>query len=504
MTKPDLRYAHARRLLRDLNDVVALRKNPLLASYTGESHDRLRVRILRAVESLHPGSANASDLRNRFYQILVRCDLDGESHKVVAAELGVSRTQFYVGRRKAFLLFANALDEAPSRQQIETPLSDALTLHHEYVEMLRKQGRYDAAWRESLRVLNEVRDQPREVEIWTTVSDAARSLGNIRQSVNAVNQLSRVAATSAHHDLRRLAALRVAIAEILLAGVQGKFNDAPERFNQAIEDSGNERTMNGPGLRSFTILLGLGAEVCIERGQWQRAEALLHRAEGLIDPSFVPYYNAHLKRLRARIARERNGDWARSTLEIRDALLLWQTHKHLPEMAIGAVEYGIALAPIDRPKAMEYIDYGLVMAKEVCGYDRFAVLFANAAPFVLERSGPDATLREIAEVRMRAPLSARADFLIDLAEADALLARGEFGVASERGVSVGQSLEDAALFPAAAKARLIALEAYAREGKTAKAKQLLGKSKEFLHAYADYTARQRAQRSGLFRDFFGQ
>jgi tetratricopeptide (TPR) repeat protein len=506
MTEPDARYANARCLLRDLDDAAALRKNPLLASYADESHDRLRARITRAVESLVSGrpATTAQDRRYRLYQVLVRCDLHGESHKAVAAELGISRSQFYVDRREAFLRVAKALDGALPRQQIEAPFSDPLTLHHEFVEMLFKQGRFDAAWRESLRVLDDVRGQPREIDVWTTVADAARILGNIRQSVEALNQLSRIAATSANHEMRREATLRVAISEIALHGVQGKFNVALERFDQAVQDLDNGRTMSGRDLTKFAILLGFGAEICIGCGRWQRANELLQRAEGIIDRSLVPSGSAYLQRQRARIAQERYGDSARCALELHDALLALQHHRHLPDLAMGVVEYGIALADIDRPKAMEYIDYGLLMAKEVCGYDRFAVLVANAAPFILERSGPEETLRELAEVRLRAPLSARADFLIDVAEADARLARGEFGIASEAGISVAQSLENAALFPAAAKARLIAVEAYARDGKTAQARQLFRKSKEFLHTYADYTTRQRARRSGLFLDSFAQ
>ncbi len=496
MTEPTLRYTNARRLLRDLDDPEALRRNPLLASYAAEPHDRLRARILRAIEKLNPGraAAKASDRRYRLYQTLVRCDLQGETHKAVASELGISRSQFYADRRAAFLLVANVLEEALAEQQIETPFVDALTLHREYVELLFKNGRFDAAWRESLRVLNDVRGQRGEIEIWSTVADAARILGNIRQAVEAVNQLSRIAAQSEQHELRCEAALRVALSEIALAGVQGKFNDALERFDRAVRED----------VTPFAQLLGLGAEICLGCGYWERAEALLDRAESMIDRSLTPSGSAYLQRLRARIARERNGDSAKSALELHEALVTLKHHKLLPDLAMGVVEYGIALAATDRAKAMEYIDYGLAMAKEVCGFDRFAILVANAAPLMLERSGPEQLLRDIAEVRMRAPLSARADFLINLAEADARLVRGEFGTASESGISVGQSLEDAALFPAAAKARLIAVEAFARDGKTAQAKQLFRKSKNFLHAYADHTTRQRARRSGLFLDSFAQ
>ena len=132
MLKPDLRYTSARRLLRDFNDVNALRKNPLLAAYTDESHDRLQARILRAVESLDPGLVvtRTSGRRNRLYQILCRCDLRGESRNEVAAALEISRSQFYVDRRKAFLLVADAIEQLPAQPRIDGPLSDAISQQH--------------------------------------------------------------------------------------------------------------------------------------------------------------------------------------------------------------------------------------------------------------------------------------------------------------------------------------------------------------------------------------
>lgn len=501
----DLRYAAARRLLRDLDEIVALRENPLLLEYAGEPHEALRMRVLRAVESLDTGPAatTSSDRRYRLHQIILRCDLNGDSHKSVAAALGISRSQFYMDRRAAFLCVADALERLPAQPQMDGLLPDAFSLHLDYVEMLRSQGRFDAAWREALRVVSDVRGQPAEIELWSIVADASRFLGNLQQSLQAVNEMSRIAATYAPQQ-RRAAALRIAISEIALLGVQGRFDETLERFDQAMEDAGNEHAMYGSDLTLFIILLGFGAEASVERGHWQRAKALIRRVECIIDRSQVPYANARLHRLRARIAQERNGDSALSALELRDALRLLQHHRQLPEMAMATVEYGVALAGIDRPEAMRYIDYGLVMAKDVCGYDQYAMLVANAAPLFLERSGPDEALRMIADIRMRAPLSARAHLHLGIAEADARLARGQFKVASETGINVGKSLEDAALFPAAAKAWLIAIEAFARDGKTAKANQLFGKSKEVLNAHADNATRERALRSGLFLDSFVQ
>lgn len=495
------RYAAARRLLRDLDEEQLLRENPLLAPYAGEPHDRLRTRVLRSVESLDPGLTVTapSERRYRLYQILVRCDLTGQSHKEVAASLGISRRQFYLDRREAFLLVVDALERtAPAPACVSGPSPDALSMHLDYVQLLYEQGRFDAVWREALRVVREMRGHARELEVWNIAADTARLLGNLRQSVEAGDQMCRVAETSAYKELRRASALRIAISDIALQWMQGYIGKAMARFDQAIEDSGNERTMYGRDATLFAILLWYGAELCIECGSWQRAQALIRRAERIIGRSEQPYANARHQRLRARIAQEVSGDSGRAASELQEALRLMQRHKQLPGIARGAVEYGIALAEIDRSEGLKYIDFGLIMARDVCGYDQCAVLFAKAAPFVMERAGPEEALRGIDELRMRSPLSLHADLLLGIAKAEAHLARGEFDAAAEAGADLGRSLESASLFPGAAKARLILVEALARGSKLAKAKQLFKKSDEFLRTYTDRSTRMRSDRIALF------
>lgn len=501
-----LRYAASRRLLRDLDEEVALRQNPLLAAYAGDSHDRLRARVLRAVERLDPGLAatTSSERRYRLHQILVRCDLNGQSHKEVAAALGISRRQFYLDRRAAFLLLAGALQETAPEPWIEGPSSDALSMRLGYVEMMREQGRFDAVWRELLGAVREMRGERREIEVWTVAAEAARYLGYLHQSLEVVEQMSRIAHASHFADLRRASALRIAICEIALEWMQGNIDAALLRVDRAAAESGNERTMYGRDATLFAILLEYGAELNIERGAWQRAETLIRRAERIMDRSELPYASARQKRIRARIAREKNGDAARAALELSDALRTVQQHKQLPAIARGAVEYGIALAGLDRGEGMKYIDYGLTIAKDACGYDQRAVLFANAVPLLIERSDPDEALRGIDELRTHSPLARHADLMLGVAEAEARLAHGDFEAAVDTASNLERSLESASLFPAAAKARLIAIEGLSRGGRNATAKQMFKRSEEFFGVYGDQTTRRRAERIALFLHSFAK
>src|ERR1700759_1745297 len=94
--------AAIRHLFRHLDDVATLRKNPIAQQLFGVSKHgaldagaiRVRVRsaVVAALEALTPlaedGSRSAQHAR-RLRTILERCDLNGEPHRTVAADLGI-------------------------------------------------------------------------------------------------------------------------------------------------------------------------------------------------------------------------------------------------------------------------------------------------------------------------------------------------------------------------------------------------------------------------------
>lgn len=148
-------------MLRHINDVRALRKNPLAGSLfaaTGEtalgsSRSRqalamLRRLLTRAVEQLR----TQSDRRvkpaqiERQYAIVVRCDLGGERPETVAAQLGICMRQFYRERRAACAFIASEIaklihEETRERAQAFDRFSMAFTR----TATLRLTGNIDAA-----------------------------------------------------------------------------------------------------------------------------------------------------------------------------------------------------------------------------------------------------------------------------------------------------------------------------------------------------------------------
>jgi tetratricopeptide (TPR) repeat protein len=115
-----------RHLLLHLADARKLRSNSLVAAIFTRRHDVLdpvtaRRKALEDVRRIVESAAE--DLRTsaqgrdaahyyRQYQILVRCDLGGESHKQVASDLGISLRHFYRERRSARVLLAGSIERA--------------------------------------------------------------------------------------------------------------------------------------------------------------------------------------------------------------------------------------------------------------------------------------------------------------------------------------------------------------------------------------------------------
>ena len=119
----------AQHLLRHIGDPVALGRNPLVSSLFGQGDgarlsvdatNRVEALILECAERLRAdGSAEPGrERRERQYQILLRCDLRGESHAAVAAALALSRRQFYRERREASEYLARFLTDYVRRQTL--------------------------------------------------------------------------------------------------------------------------------------------------------------------------------------------------------------------------------------------------------------------------------------------------------------------------------------------------------------------------------------------------
>ena len=102
-----------RHLLRHIGNPRQLRSNPLVAQLFADAPDhnrdrvvvrRLRAMIAEAMDALlqeADDDPKRAEILRRRRTIVLRCDLGGEPHKRVAAELGIDRRYFYRERRRA-------------------------------------------------------------------------------------------------------------------------------------------------------------------------------------------------------------------------------------------------------------------------------------------------------------------------------------------------------------------------------------------------------------------
>ncbi len=160
-----------RQLLRHLNNATVLRKNPLLRpllfapehTVSGRSSAREVVEVARAAlhaaaETIREAPGKQSELvhRERQYQILLRCDLAGESHTDVAAALGIGRRQFYRERNRAcdllveyFIERFHKIQLPPEAQQhtdhARARVVDIFALELSRANALRQTAQFDTA-----------------------------------------------------------------------------------------------------------------------------------------------------------------------------------------------------------------------------------------------------------------------------------------------------------------------------------------------------------------------
>lgn len=148
-------------LLRHLHDPSALCKNPIVASYFVATSAQEpvsmqeRAQALRRVLELVAASAdkllehNAGDQRaaihaSRQHAIVRRCDLQRETHATVAADLGLSRREFYRERKRARVRLTEYLEQT-RRSFHAIAFSDEFDLQWDIAASFCGAGKYDSA-----------------------------------------------------------------------------------------------------------------------------------------------------------------------------------------------------------------------------------------------------------------------------------------------------------------------------------------------------------------------
>jgi hypothetical protein len=152
-------FAELARLLRRLDDPESVRHSPLVRGAFGAPQPgngpiddnltllRIRAAVLSAVATLDTelNARNVHFARQR--AIVTRCDLRGEKHAAVAADLGVSLREFYRERRRALeRLLENLASNLRESQRPVRTLPTRFELEFDRVANLCLVGAFGAAF----------------------------------------------------------------------------------------------------------------------------------------------------------------------------------------------------------------------------------------------------------------------------------------------------------------------------------------------------------------------
>lgn len=184
-------FAELARLLRRLDDPESVRRSPLVRVAFGETHAendlveddlallRIRAAVLSAVATLDTelNARNVHFARQR--AIVTRCDLRGEKHATVAADLGVSLREFYRERRRAFeRLLANLESNLCELHPPVRTLPTRFELELDRVANFRLVGAFGAAFALLERIANEAADPSDEVRACCYGVEIASDIGD--------------------------------------------------------------------------------------------------------------------------------------------------------------------------------------------------------------------------------------------------------------------------------------------------------------------------------------
>ncbi|HEY2476332.1 MAG TPA: hypothetical protein VGI19_16210 [Candidatus Cybelea sp.] len=184
-------FAELARLLRRLDDPESVRQSPLVRVAFGGQHTgnaciddnlvllRIRAAVLSAVATLD-AELNARNVHfTRQRAIVTRCDLRGEKHAAVAADLGISLREFYRERRRALeRLLANLEANLRESQRPMRALPSRFELELDRVANFRLIGAFGAAFELLERIACEAVDPHEGVRAWCYGVEIASDIGD--------------------------------------------------------------------------------------------------------------------------------------------------------------------------------------------------------------------------------------------------------------------------------------------------------------------------------------
>jgi hypothetical protein len=482
----------ARDAVRHLDDERVLRANPLFESDADCPHEALRAVVLRALEALRI-------VQVLHHEIVVRCDVRREPHKVVVDSLCLSRRQFYRERQRALLRLGDAIrrERERTREPVVTPLPDARETAKAFIDMLRGSGQHEAVWREAVALAPHVDEPQFRISLHVIASEAARFLGDQVRAVEQLRCAVRLLADLGEDSASLAAALWVAVGEVAQCLVEARFADARAHFARAVARA-DERTLHGPEATLFEILLSHIISIDVACGDWSGARALLLRAEAITTGSAEAERGRAVRlRLSGRIALQGDGDERRARADQRAALAAAQHARQLRQAGNAAVDLGIAIGEENLGEAVRHIEFGLDVVRRFSD-EESATLLAESLPILLLAGAAQPVQERLDDLRARRRLSPRSAPLLDLSEARVLMWSNDVLGGLERANDARLRLSAQGQLPWACDAQLLEVESSLALRQPVRAGRLLRELREMAREAGRAQTRRRVEALGTF------
>lgn len=422
-------------LLRHIDDAHGLRSNAivghLFVTQGRHVHPLADQAVLARIRAVITGVANMLQSGNgarraatarRQYAIITRCDLGGELHKIVAAELGLSERQFYRERQRACERLGEMLVRelsAPERPSTSVPTEFSMRFNSAVA--LRHLGQLEAALA-LLRGLAEDSSNPDDKsriggEIVQVLCDA----GRITEAKEALGTLE-----SAHSNVFARAEFEIARARVCWeSGDAREAIAANERALKALQPAGEYPTERGMELAAHA-LVSLGV-LQRETGDNLASLATLAGARELIAgienpaPALPAYLHISLGATYA----VTSGGLSKATAELLEGLA-HARNNNLLGYAVGASSTLCAIAII-RGQAEEALTYGrsaFALGRIASSAEDFAYCCLNLARAEGMLHRYDMALDHVMESRLRLERDSVLWPLSEVTEAEILLLAG--------------------------------------------------------------------------------
>ena len=434
-----------RHLLRHLGDVKALRTNPIVAHLFNpqrrsnpRDHRRVEGAIRAAIGQCIAEMAHEygnTERTRRCQQIVMRCDLAGEEHKAVAADLGICRRQLYRYRQMAREYLAARLQtrfQAPPATVI-----DAFGMRMSHVQAKRNAGNAHGALAGVETILREERRPRERVAALTTLADLLLELHEHNRAEEALAEArSTLAASETTARSNAECEARINAAEARLLWEQG----FEQRATAADRDAAGliERISHDPdpAVRQFGVSMALRCSWrSLSSGNFDAARDEVNAAQKLMETAGDAPAALRVNMLIARASLNciTNAEYPGSMQTLFEALEMSE-RESLPEHMLNAL---IALSVAQQLQGDINSAYRTALepsefARELSTPATYMLYILRLAELEVGLGNTQLAVQRTTQARSEGPGVSFASMVSLCIEAEALLRQGDAELAAER------------------------------------------------------------------------